>query len=164
MGYECIQSCQIEVSPGVFRFVVAGNTHFTKDQVIDYVKPISRKYFKLTGDAVKEDVIDKARIKRALDKRKIKYPASASTSDVAKLLAVDNNRRGITDLESIEIVKPSNHFADKKVIDAKARIDELFGPYKNKKRPYKEDAPLDDLLKIISDKEAKILEDEVGNE
>jgi hypothetical protein len=158
MPYECKTSCQVEVTPGVFKHIQAGQTHFDaeKKRPINYVKPIARKYFRLTGDSIKKDLIDKKNIKKALDERKIRYPVAATTSHLAKLLAEDNKRRGIVNLESLVVAVAPTHFADQKIIDAKARIDELFGLSDYDNRPYTDDTPLDTLTKMIVDKEAEL--------
>jgi hypothetical protein len=156
MGYECKTACQVEVSPGIFKFIIEGQTETERGVPIDYVKPISRKFFKLTGEDVKRDLKDKVKIKRALDARKIRYPVGASTSDIAKLLAEDNARRGIMNLESLEIVSAATHFADKKIIDAKDRIDELYGFTAHSARPYDDTTSLDELTDIIVKKEAEM--------
>jgi hypothetical protein len=158
MGYECINDCQIELSPGLFKFIKAGQTEFEKDVPIDYVKPSSRRHFRLTGDDVKKDLQDKAKIRRALEVRKCRFKSNASTADLADVLAKDNARRGITDLESLEIVSSTSHFADSRVIKAKARIDELYGlSEKSRNRPYSDDDDIDTLQKIIDDKEFAII-------
>jgi hypothetical protein len=161
MGFECKTDCQLEVSPGVFKHIIAGQTHFDVDKLQpitrNHVKPISRKYFRLTGDDIRLDIQDKSKITAALKKRNIHIPKGSRTADVAKLLAVDNKKRGIVNLESLEVVAAPTHIADKGVIEAKARIDELFELLpSDRNRPYDDNTPLDALRKIIADKEAEI--------
>lgn len=164
MGYECIRDCQIEMSPGVFKYIVTGQTELELGMPIDYVKPISRRYFRLTGDDVRKDVQDKKRIRKALDKRRLKYPNSANTSDLATILAKDNANRGITNLESLEIEAPTSHFADEKIIKAKARIDELYGLSGKMRRPYGDEDSIDTLQKMIDDKELEIVDDDSSDD
>jgi hypothetical protein len=160
MPYECIKACQIELSPGVFKFITEGQTELEPGIPIKHVRPISRKYFRLTGDDIKKDLKDKRDIKRALDKRKCHYNKNGSTSDLAKVLAQDNARRGIANLASLKIESPSTHLADSKVINAKKRIDELFEFSDKEERPYDDDTSIDELHKIIADKEAELLDDD----
>lgn len=161
MGLECKVNCQIEVSPGVFKYIIAGQTEIIKGVPIKLknVKPIARKYFKLTGDAVREDLKDKANIAHALKKRKISFPKTASTSDLAKILAKDNNVRGISDLGALDTDSPVKHFADKRVLDAKSRIDELYNLSPEEEKPYSEDDSLEKLQAVIKSKEEELLGD-----
>lgn len=168
MGLICKTDCQIEVSPGIFKHIIEGQTNMTlldsKEKIpitLNDVKPIARKYFQLSGNDIKRDIQDKNKIIAALKKRNIKIPKGARTSDVAKLLAIDNQRHGIANLESLELISKRTHIADKGVIDAKARIDELFElSLPHQERPYDDETPLDALLKMIEDKEAEIAGDD----
>lgn len=159
MGYECTANCQIEVSPGVFKYVIAGQTDFIKGVPFKHkhIKPIARKYFKLTGDAIKEDLKDKSNIAQALKKRKISFSRAASTSALAKILAKDNSSRGIADLGALNIDSKVRHFADKRILDAKARLDELYEIAVGEDLPYNEDDSLDDLNRMIEAKEADLI-------
>jgi hypothetical protein len=156
MGYECIKDCQIEVAPGRFRFVRAGQKELERGVPISYVKPISRQYFRLSGDDLKKDIQDKIKIKKALDKRKLRFPKNGRTSDLAKILAEDNDKRGVVNLESLEVVESTTHFADADIKKAKTRIDELFGLSDKAEKPYDDKTSLDTLHALIDKKEAKI--------
>lgn len=162
MGFQCKTDCQLEVSPGNFKHVIAGQTHFDVEKVRPitraHVKPIARKFFRLTGDDIKRDLEDKSKIVAALKKRNIHIPKGSRTADVAKMLAKDNQQRGLVNLESLEVVAAPTHIADKGVIEAKARIDELFEIADSESaRPYNDKTSLNVLRKIIADKEVELV-------
>lgn len=82
MAYICNVMCFVD------------GKHYKPGDKASVVPPISRKYFDIKGDDIASNKKDINNIQKTLKDRKIKFKEGAHISDLAKLLAKANRKKG----------------------------------------------------------------------